>query len=411
MIPLKVEDLNNEFFKKCVPSYYSSFSGSNTNTKPEDVEIVSADVGPAFEHKMGFMSTHARATIVAKIGEEVKRFQLFIKLIPDEEMFMDTLRSIRYDIKEIGIIDKFQNVLTDYVKSKNLCLELPFPRAFYADYSEEELKSVLVMYDAREEGYETLCLSIDWDLPHLLMGVKTLAKFNATSLSYRLASNLSVDELEKKFPYLATEYNPEEFLDFFGMGVDLCVQELKNIPDGRLEDEDELIKRMLSFKNWSAEKFYEMRNKNLESPLICLGQRDCWNNNFMFKHDITTGEPIGVILCDWQWAYYDHPAIDLATLIFTSTNAKMREHCMDYILQEYFRTLQHVTNSLGTPIDTSFDQFKKEFYEIGISGTFIQLSILQIAFSRIDSKFPDKPIMKRFVTALREILRLNSSLF
>jgi hypothetical protein len=399
MIPVRAEELTPEFFES-----------SLRKRMGDDLRVVCADVRPAFPVKMGFLATHIKATVVVTPSKSSNRkllLSLFMKLVPIEDgFFMDFLTSERFDIREVQF---FEDVATDLAKylSTKTNWTLPIPRLAFSDHTSEEPKSILVLYDSSEEGFKPRSLSVGWDLPHLLVGVRSLAKFHASSVSYMVSNGLDVQAMEKKYPKL--RFNPLCFtgtLEFRRTCVDALIEVLKTFDEGKQGDEDALLANLESVKSWDVDYITGRYKKGLEGPFVGVAHRDCWNNNFMFKYDAVTGEPSDAMLCDWQWAGLFNVTADLATLMYSSVDADLRSKCLNYVLKEYFRAFTHVLESLGTKVpDVDFETFEASYYDVGVHSAFELMRVLRISFSKSDAEFPGNPIMRRMAASFREMLR------
>ena len=59
--------------------------------------------------------------------------------------------------------------------------------------------------------------------------------------------------------------------------------------------------------------------------------------------------------------YLGSPVIDIATLLFTASDAKMRRENSTQLLETYFTSFRENLNSLGVDLDKTFPNFNVKF--------------------------------------------------
>ncbi|XP_004537083.1 uncharacterized protein LOC101456241 [Ceratitis capitata] len=106
-------------------------------------------------------------------------------------------------------------------------------------------------------------------------------------------------------------------------------------------------------RQWEDYELYAEKITNLKSNYTELGKRvfdpnpshvnvlthgDLWTNNVMVKYDKITGEPVDVIIIDFQYAVWGSPAIDLHYFLNTSLEEDMHLHRQDELIQCYYQT-------------------------------------------------------------------------
>ncbi|XP_054016550.1 uncharacterized protein LOC128896965 [Hylaeus anthracinus] len=77
-----------------------------------------------------------------------------------------------------------------------------------------------------------------------------------------------------------------------------------------------------------------------------LNHGDCWINNMMFKEN-EKGQPVDVLLLDYQMAVYASPVIDLLYFLNICPELDVRYDNDDYFLDVYLGTLRETMETIG----------------------------------------------------------------
>lgn len=100
-----------------------------------------------------------------------------------------------------------------------------------------------------------------------------------------------------------------------------------------------------------------------------INHGDCWINNFMFKDD-ERGEPLDVLLVDYQMSGYTSPAVDLLYFLNICPETDIKYDKDDYFLATYLDTLTSVMKSLDcvtsppTMEDLKRSMYKRRSYAV-----------------------------------------------
>ncbi|XP_067633463.1 uncharacterized protein [Eurosta solidaginis] len=114
---------------------------------------------------------------------------------------------------------------------------------------------------------------------------------------------------------------------------------------------------------WEGYEYYARKLQNLQSKYIEFGKKmfeptpgyvnvlahgDIWTNNVMVKYDKQTGEPLDVIIIDFQYSVWTSPALDLHYFINTSLNEDLHLnlHKQDELIHCYYDTFSDTLRKL-----------------------------------------------------------------
>lgn len=132
-------------------------------------------------------------------------------------------------------------------------------------------------------------------------------------------------------------------------------------------------------KKWDFQKFFNIEYDNAV-PMRCgfqvLNHGDCWVNNFMIKHN-QKGNPIDVLLIDFQVCNWGSPATDLQYFFISSLNEDIKLEYYDYLIKYYHSELVNNLKMLNyvKPIPTLEELFI-DILEKGLISVHCLTSIL-----------------------------------
>lgn len=144
----------------------------------------------------------------------------------------------------------------------------------------------------------------------------------------------------------------------------------------------ELTKHMPGFEKISkklensSEQFYRKICNAFKSNELCLTalcHGDLWTNNIMFKYD-SNGQPIDAILIDYQFSNCGPIVMDLANVLYTSSDENFRESHWNELIQHYHSEFTDILLKLEYSQNIpSLNDLENDLFSRGISAAAIGL--------------------------------------
>ncbi|XP_021196697.3 uncharacterized protein LOC110380883 [Helicoverpa armigera] len=268
----------------------------------------------------GFLGDHHRATLQVAVDGQLKDIHLFIKCIPmnnrPKAEFIDSNNYFKREQYMFKLLEEIRDEKDPY----------PWcPRAYiYTD-------SIIVMPDLAVEGYTTRHYLETLDLPHMMLGTATLARFHAAFTNYEtrqsiinkrpynsndVLGNLLVEPAFCDSPFMKTCAKlTADFLKVFS------TKSYRNLPNLEEKIAKQFLVACEGVREWKG-------------TLNVLIHKDLWVNNMMFKYEGDV--PTNAIILDFQLLRYAPPAFDLMTFVYLTTSRSFREKHEKQIYDHYF---------------------------------------------------------------------------
>ncbi|XP_017481491.1 PREDICTED: uncharacterized protein LOC108370631 [Rhagoletis zephyria] len=112
---------------------------------------------------------------------------------------------------------------------------------------------------------------------------------------------------------------------------------------------------------WEGYEYYAQKLASLKSNYAKIGKKvfeatpghvnvlahgDLWTNNVMVKYNKNTGEPLDVIIIDFQYATWGSPALDLDYFLNTSLEERLHLNQQDELIRCYYETFSDTLRKL-----------------------------------------------------------------
>lgn len=209
--------------------------------------------------------------------------------------------------------------------------ELLAPELFYADVEKE----VIVLKDLKADGYAIANSETRVSRKSAEIFLRKLAKLHAASLIY---NQMRKGALEKH--QLEMFRVDGVFQKVFVSHIVAFVEEVKAWGDE--------FKAMIPQLEYISENYLELADRlATRKGLNVQLHGDLWFNNFLFKMDPESGEPLDALLIDFQltcWASLGH---DLVYFFYTSLNEADYQNHLPELIEVYYNHLERVLAKLN----------------------------------------------------------------
>ncbi|XP_077295612.1 uncharacterized protein LOC143917874 [Arctopsyche grandis] len=267
------------------------------------------------------------------------------ELMKLENLF--NLEAVFYNVV-VPIFEKFQNKHNIPVGE-----QFDFVKCHKAD------KNLMLMENMCVRGYRMHDWSIPYDSDHLELALISLARYHSISFAMKKLNLALYKNLAKLLEITAVV--EDEVLD---MMIEYSLMQATKIMGDVSRTE-----KMLSFSKNAVDKYHKLTCSESAKPYDVICHRDCWNNNFLFKYE--NGIPVDMKFVGWQFVEVCSPIIDLAHMIYLSTDASMRANYKNRLFNIYYDALGKQLTYFGCDIKECyplpiFYNHVKEFLPYGL---------------------------------------------
>ncbi|XP_013166087.1 PREDICTED: uncharacterized protein LOC106116700 isoform X2 [Papilio xuthus] len=244
-------------------------------------------------------------SLEGKINNENVSLKLMLKLAPTDDRYRVSGAVTAMFAREIFVYSKVFSKYQDLQK----CLQSQYiiPKCYYV--CKDYCKEALAIQNMCESGYLPFIHSMFLDVDHLIVSLKSLAKFHALSF--------------------VMEFKETE----------LFAEHLKQNCTKYIED------------------VYSSSERN------CLCHGDIWKENILYKYE--DNKPVSACLIDFQTARISSPAFDVLYLITSSANSKLRQKHFVSLIEIYYSTLLEFFKDANFENVYSHRQLEKDLKTVG----------------------------------------------
>lgn len=357
------------------------------------VEVQSVQVKYALPKGENYASVIYRAQVVNRRKDQpVKTCSYIIKGISETPLAKQKLGEYDVHRKEMDVYQLVVPELRRLMKSIGDRSEL-YPNALSVDRNND----VIILNDVTKKGYVMVDRTHGLDAVHAKMSLKAMAKLHASSL-----------KLVEIYPTIFDRYTTgmwtrktDAFQHFFQSTYDALTDEIFTWdPEWHY-----YANKLRNIRPHFIEQGLAVFDNNDKDDLRVFVHGDLWINNLMFKYD-ANGQPVDVLLLDFQFCCYATPAIDLFYFFFTSTKDEVRQNCFDEYMQYYYCHLVEYAKRLNCtkPLPT-LHQFqrqllKKMFYAVYSSFVTLPIHLNQEPNADFDALMADDERSRQFKKAI-----------
>lgn len=286
------------------------------------------------QEKLGYLADHFLLTITTNKFSGIHKSTFFVKAFPTatyEVMRKYIIQASAFK-KEILVYDLYFPSIRKYLPQANL----DFAPKYFASKANE----MVVLENLQHEGYR-LADTENLDDNHIVLALKTIARFHALNLAYEESRLTST---EKRLRLI--DEHPQEFQDginrkdeaFIGYqymkAAHKGVLALIDILPQRTLTKDELKKRI----NKTFEDIFTLLGvSNKYRNVLCHG--DLWYKNIMFKYE--NDKVIKCKLVDFQLIRYSPPANDVLLFLLHADDNIIGKPYLEQHLGRYYEFLTH----------------------------------------------------------------------
>ncbi|XP_045517575.1 uncharacterized protein LOC123709974 isoform X1 [Pieris brassicae] len=230
--------------------------------------------------------------------------------------------------------------LVPMFRQYNISIDEIIPTCYYADLQLEN--EVIVLQDMTYKGYRRFSGDGFFDYDHVLVSLKTLAKFH--SLSYILLKNGKKpdDDIILK-PY--TNTYPAELNLALKLSLDNHIKYFNG-------NKYEFIK--------SLRKRYDLIRGDVVKGTKCLvyAHGDFWKENILLKYE--AGKPIHACIVDFQTVQYMSASQDFLNFLISCTDTETRKEYFEEFLTIYLATVTTTLRENDVELSSLKENFKHD---------------------------------------------------
>jgi len=367
MLPVTFDDLT--------PSWFSDILGVQVNPK-------TFKTAPNAQAGMGFLSMLVRVEFEAETPGNgtttPKKYNLIVKLLPDEHSFLDGARDIIVEDKIDRLeVNTYRYLLPDLIHEipeleKYIC------KLYFAGIQEEDIRtktpytSVLVLEDLRPLGYTTKLYNETIREQEFAQGLDFLASMHAASKSLEHRKGMKIPEI---YPWFRNWLDPaaegkgsgSSMFSYFPAGFQAVYKFLEE------QGKSELMQQ---YKN------IEPRVTNIDEGVLlaardhaCLIHTDMWSHNVLVNDDLE--KPVKVV--DWQLIAYADPMFDLAIFVLsTLPKESMNPAGISKAFGTYYKRYTELCTEKKVPVGRTLVEMENFLMTYGLSfalGWFVLTAI------------------------------------
>ncbi|CAL7943961.1 unnamed protein product [Xylocopa violacea] len=225
----------------------------------------------------------------------------------------------------------------------------------------------LIMENLKKKGYILKNRQKGLPFEHCRLVIERLAKMHAGSVA-------------------VIEEEPElvEFFKTGGMRKEANVEFLALLTKSSLRQMSEQIqqwpyewcasvaKKLVKLGTTMKERFSNVYDCDADEIRV-LNHGDCWVNNMLFKEN-EEGQPVDLLMVDYQLTNYSSPAVDLLHFLYSCPECAVRCDKEDYFLQLYLDTLKETMEGIGCKRKPpTMEQLKAAMYKRRIYAVLVGL--------------------------------------
>ncbi|XP_013166085.1 PREDICTED: uncharacterized protein LOC106116700 isoform X1 [Papilio xuthus] len=285
-------------------------------------------------------------SLEGKINNENVSLKLMLKLAPTDDRYRVSGAVTAMFAREIFVYSKVFSKYQDLQK----CLQSQYiiPKCYYV--CKDYCKEALAIQNMCESGYLPFIHSMFLDVDHLIVSLKSLAKFHALSFVMEFKETELFAEV-KNICLPLSESTNKRYIDIL----------LDRLEKALLKFDNTNYVPMLQHLKQNCTKYIEDVYSSSERNCLCHG--DIWKENILYKYE--DNKPVSACLIDFQTARISSPAFDVLYLITSSANSKLRQKHFVSLIEIYYSTLLEFFKDANFENVYSHRQLEKDLKTVG----------------------------------------------
>lgn len=320
------EWLTHEYIEEALKSYY----------KDPQLRVAQVELNPALGpgENYGGVLTRARVrfALSAKPKEELTQNLIVKTSIDDDELTKELMEP--YDIfnREMTLYEDVLPKLNDLLKEIGEYEPL-FPTAVFVDRE----RTAIIFEDLGVANYVMADRIKRLDKSHAHLILRKLAKMHATSAVLNERNAGSLEKYDRGF---FNQYT-NAYSGYFVGGLLAAARWMSQDPECS-RYASKLFELAPHYMDIGRECFAPLR----ESVNV-LAHGDVWTNNVMVKYDPATGQPVDILLIDFQYSFWGSPTIDLHHFFNTSLREPLRREEQGDLFKFYHHIFTDILKKLN----------------------------------------------------------------
>ena len=297
---------------------------ANQVFQSDSVEVVSFNLKPFSDQKLGYLGVHELLTIETrdKTDESSKNTTFFVKSISKKEQSFDQMIFLQESTFFSELVPK---LLENCREKLQWC-----PKCYLAT------DNILVMEDLRAQGFKMPKSILEPE--QLKSAVTVLAHFHSTSMVLEKKLKKPLSDLYPGLFRIDNLYNKEGIVsDFMLAGIEVA----------------QAVASSLGLRSDRLKEAYEIvvdKAQPTEGQKNVLCHCDAWFNNIMFDSSV----PVNCRLIDFQLVSYTSYALDFVKFLYFNTDRKMREKMKEELIELYHTVIVSNLKNFGLEESDSF---------------------------------------------------------
>ncbi|KAH8267605.1 hypothetical protein KR018_000671 [Drosophila ironensis] len=255
-------------------------------------------------------------------------------------------------------------------KQKALLLEIGDTEQIFAETMTVDMEnSSLIFEDLNASGFVMPDRLVGVDMKLAKIVLRKLAKMHATSAVVNQREDHILESYDRGFFNRYTDNYAPAFVGMF----QAAINRLSQWPG--FEKTAEKMRALLPIYMELGKKVFDL----VPGHIHVLAHGDLWTNNVLVKYDKDSGEPLDVIIIDFQYAAWGSPAIDLFYFLNSSLEFELHRDQQEHLIAHYFRIFVDTLRKLQyqSPIP-SLHQFHQQLLQKKFYAAHVSLSVFPI---------------------------------